>query len=343
MFIKCYSLVSSMTPYSIMAIVLSFLFTLFMVPKWIFRAKRAKLIGKDVHKKNEEEIAEVGGLPVVAGFLFGILIYIAFKVFVYDDVSNMFTLFAAISSLLIATIIGFVDDILGWKIGLRQYQKALLTFAIALPIMVINAGNSIMNFPFIGEMNFGLLYPLLLIPLGIMVTSNAFNMLAGYNGLEAGMGVIILLTLSLISYLTGSFWVAMLGLCMAAALVAFLLYNWYPAELFPGDALTYSVGALIGIMAILANVEKFAVILFLLYIVQVFLKTRGLMQKESFAKCNKDGSLECRYDKIYGLEHLVIMVLKRFKKKAYEIEVVVVLLGAQVVLALSTLAYYFCC
>lgn len=329
-----------MTYYSIIAIVLSFFATLYLIPKWIFRAKKAGLVGKDLHKKPKTMIPEVGGLVVVGGFLLGSLVYIAFRVFIYNDTSLVHILFAVISAILIATVIGLVDDILGWKIGLRQYQKAILTVAIAIPIMVINAGTSSMNFPFIGIVNFGVLYPLLLIPLGVVATSNAFNMLAGYNGLEASMGIIILSTLSIISYLNGAYWVAVLGLCMVAALAAFLLYNWYPAKLFPGDTLTYSVGALIAIMVILANIEKFGITLFGLYIIQFFLKSRGLMQKESFAKCCEDNSLECNYKKIYGLEHLVIKVFRAFKKRIYEYQVTVTLIVLQVILAVFTLLYY---
>jgi len=285
----------------------------------------------------------VGGLPIVCGFLGGILVYVAFNVFIYADTRIVHILFAAVVAILIATIVGVVDDILGWKIGLRQLHKALLTFAIAVPIMVINAGTSTINIPSIGIVEFGLLYPLIFIPIGIVATSNAFNMLAGYNGLEASMGIIILMTLSYISYLSGTYWVAMLGLSMVAALVAFLFYNWHPAKLFPGDTMTYSVGALIGIMAILANIEKFAIMLFGLYIIQALLKARGFFQAESFAKKANDGSLMQPYKRFYGLEHIAIAFLRKIKKKAYEIEVVLLLIFLQLVLAGITLIYYFNC
>ncbi|MDP2841599.1 MAG: hypothetical protein Q8O17_04910 [Candidatus Methanoperedens sp.] len=47
-----------------------------------------------------------------------------------------------------------------------------------------------MAFPFLGTLDIGLLYPLLIIPIGMIGASNAFNMLAGYNGLEAGMLIV---------------------------------------------------------------------------------------------------------------------------------------------------------
>ena len=48
------------------------------------------------------------------------------------------------------------------------------------------------------------------------------------------------------------------------------------------------------------------------------------MKKQSFGKPNEDGSLEMPYEKIYGLEHLAIYILKKIKpsKKVYENDVV---------------------
>jgi len=330
-----------MTPYSILAIILSFLVTLKLLPSWIYRAKKANLTGKDINKPDHKEVAELGGLAVICGFLAGSLTYIAISVFFYKSAPFTYTLFASLTAVLIATIIGLVDDILGWKIGLRQRQKMMLTIAIALPIVVINAGTSTMAIPLLGKVDFGLIYPLLFIPIAIIGASNAFNMIAGYNGLEAGMGIIMLTTLSYLSYKTGTYWIAVLGLCMTAALIAFLIYNFYPAKVFPGDTLTYSVGTMIAIIAIMGNLEKFALILFIPYILEFILKARGKMQKESFSKVLPDGSLTNLYDKWYGLEHIVISFLRKLKGKAHEWEVTFFFIAAESLLAVITLAYFF--
>ncbi len=111
---------------------------------------------------------------------------------------------------------------------------------------------------------------------------------------------------------------------MVGSLFAFYLFNKHPAKVFPGDILTYSVGALIAIIAILGNIEKIAIFFFIPYIIEVILKSRGKLKKHSFGKLNIDGSLELPYKKIYGLEHLSILILKKIKpsKKVYEKEVV---------------------
>ncbi len=307
---------------TISSIIVSFLITILTLPYWIRRAGNAKLVGPDVHKKDSPKVAELGGLCVVAGFLVALLFFVATKVFIYQWPENLLQIFATIAAILIATMIGFVDDILGWKIGLRARYKVALTFFISLPIVVINAGQATMNLPFVGLVDFGFLYPLVLIPIAVIGTSNGFNMIAGYNGLEAGQGMIILTTLAIITYISGDSYAAFIASCMIAAILAFYIFNSYPAKIFPGDTFTYTVGALIAIVAILGNVEKYAVILFIPYFIELILKARGKFIKESFATVQSDGSLEKRYGQWYGIEHIALDLMKKIKGKATEQSVV---------------------
>ena len=177
---------------------------------------------------------------------------------------------------------------------------------------------------------FGLLYPLFFIPLGIVGAVTTYNFLAGFNGLEAGQGIIILTALSYVTYVTGNSWLSVITLCMVVSLIAFYIFNKYPAKVLPGDVLTYPVGAMIAIIAILGNVEKIAVFFFIPYIIEVGLKVRGRCGKESFAKPNSDGSLELKYNKIYGLTHLSVYLLKKLKNKVYEKDVVYLINGFQI-------------
>ena len=142
-----------------------------------------------------------------------------------------------------------------------------------------------------------------------MGATTTYNFLAGFNGLEAGQGILVVGFLSYVAYITGSPWLAIIGLCMVAALIGFYSFNKGPAQVFPGDTMTYAVGALIAGMAILGNFEKIAIVVFIPYIIEVILKSRGRLKKQSFGKPRKDGTLELPYDKIYGLEHLAIKIL----------------------------------
>jgi UDP-N-acetylglucosamine--dolichyl-phosphate N-acetylglucosaminephosphotransferase len=233
-------------------------------------------------------------------------------------------------------MIGMTDDMLGWQLGLRQREKLLLTFLVPVPLMVVNAGHSVMKFPFLGYIEFGLLYPLLIIPIGIIGTTNGFNMLAGYNGLEAGMGVIILSAMGYLAWQVGAVPVVVICLCLVAALLAFLIFNRYPSKVFPGDVLTYPLGASIAIVAILANLERFAAMLFFPYYVELLLKARGRFRPEWPAKVLEDGSLAIR-DKCYSVPHLTISVLRAIKGRAYEYEVVLFVLAVEVAVALITI------
>jgi len=327
---------------------ISFITTLLIVPKWIKKAKAVGLVGTDMNKFHKPKVAEAGGITVIIGTVFGILFYIFIKTFYFSSPEGLVEIFAVIATILMAGFIGFVDDILGWKTGMRQRHKVLSTLPIAIPLAVVNAGDSVMALPFLGAVDFGVIFPLVIIPAGIIGATNGFNMLAGYNGLESGMGIIILSTLGIIMWLSSSSWVTMLSLSMVFALVAFLWYNKSPAKVFPGDSLTYPVGATIACIAILGNTERIALILFIPYI---FFEALGFMKfliekhrdsrvelPEAFAtNVYPDGSLEYKDKKIYGFEPIGYKIAKMFKQKVYENDVVMSIWGVEMLIAVIAL------
>lgn len=311
----------------LLSFVISFLLTFFTMPFWIRKAKGVGLVWEDMNKPGyPKNVAGSGGIIVVMAFVMGVLYYIAVRTFIQNDGNGIsLEIFALLSVILILTFVGIIDDILGWKKkGLSKRARILLAFASSIPLVVINAGNSIVDLPILGVLNFGVLYPLIIIPIGIAGATTTYNFLAGFNGLEAGQGIIILSFLSYVAYITGFHWLSLVGLIMVAALIAFLYYNWYPAKVFPGDSLTWTIGALIATMAILGNFEKIAIFVFIPYILETILKSRGNLEKHSFARPNKDKSLEMPFKKIYGLEHLAVYLLKKIKPshKVYEKDVV---------------------
>lgn len=320
-----------------LSILLSFFITFLFLKPWIAKAKRIGMVWENMNKYGfPKSFAGSGGLIVVMGFVLGTLSYIAIKTFYLKTPDNIVELFALLSSILILAVIGIVDDLLGWHHGgLSKSFRLFLCIFAAVPLMVINAGQSSLDLPLIGMVNFGILYPLILIPLGIVATSTTFNMLAGFNGLEAGLGVIILSALSGVAYITGNSWIALIGLIMIAALLAFLIYNKYPAVILPGDSLTYPVGGLIAIMAILGNFEKIAIFFFIPCIIEVILKLRGGLKMQSFGKPNIDGTLDLKYEGIYSLNHLAILLLKKLHIKSTEKNAVYLLWGFQIIIILA--------
>ena len=272
------------------------------------------------HPKN---VAGSGGVAVLLGFILSVFLYIGIKTFLFHAETNLVEIFALLTTVILAAGVGLIDDLLGWKSGgLQKKTRILMMTFIAIPLMVINAGESILL-----GIDFGLFYPLLIVPFAVVGVTTTFNFLAGFNGLESSQGMIVLTALSIVNLTQGNWWLALIGMAFVTALFGFWFFNKCPAKVFPGDVLTYSTGAMIVSIAILGNIEKIAVFFFIPYFIEMILKLRGKLKVQSFGEVQKDGSLKLRQKGIYGLEHLAIVLLRAIKPsgKAYEWEVPIVI------------------
>jgi UDP-N-acetylglucosamine--dolichyl-phosphate N-acetylglucosaminephosphotransferase len=327
---------------AILPLILSFFVSYYLIKKWIPIAHREGYIGKDMNKYNKPEVAEIGGLYAIISIIFGILLYIGLKVYILKTTEDLIEVFSILTLLSLTTILGLFDDILGWKKGLRPLQKVFLTFILALPLMIISAGNSYVNLPFVGEVNLGILYPLLIVPITIMGTSNAFNMIAGYNGLEGSMGILLIGAVGLKSYLTGNYYLAEISLITIFSIIAFLIFNWYPSKIFPGNSFTYGIGSLFGAIVILGNLEKFGIILFILYFLELILFIRGLLNhvyKENFGIPDENNNIKEPYNKIYSITHLAIRIDRKIFKRATEKMVVYTIILLQIIITILAFSY----
>jgi len=327
--------------YAIIASTISFIIAFIGISWWIDVGNRFGFKGKDMNKPYETYAVEAGGVWVSFGASFGLLVIIAAHRYFNGEYYFLPELMSLALLLFMASFLGFLDDLLGWKKGLRVWQRVIFMGPLALPMVVIKAGVSTISIPFIGAINLGLLYPLILVPIGILGASNAFNMIAGYNGLEAGMGLVLMIFTFIFSWIKGLEHVAYASLVMAFALAAFLIYNWYPAKTFPGNSLTYGFGAYYASLVILGNFEKFGVLMFTLYFIEFLLFIRGLkhgVYKENFGKVNPDGSLEPPYDRVYSVTHLTIKLLKKIRGKAYERSVTITIIIIQIIISIISLS-----
>ncbi len=308
---------------------IAFLVTVVLTPKTIVVLENIRIVGKDMHKKDKPEIAQLGGLPVLLGYLSGILVYVAVLTF-YIRLDGEITskILAATLGIMIITLFGMLDDLttllgskkIGGKIhsekkvGFKQSTKFMLPVAAAVPLMVVNSGVSSITIPFFGSVDIGIIYSLILIPLGIFGASNATNMLAGLNGLTAGLGAILIFSLGVFTLLNGTAFAAAIAFIFVAALLGFLIYNWCPAKIFPGDSMDYTIGAVAASVAILGNIERFALVAFIPWFAEFLLKARSRFKAESFGIFQSDGTLKAPYEKIYSLTHAV-MKSGRFTEK----------------------------
>lgn len=246
--------------------------------------RKIGLVGIDKHKADKREIPASGGLVVLSGIFTGLFLIIL----AYTQLQAYFSVMLV---LLIITIVGQMDDYAKKHGGLRQYTKPLMTLPAAIPLMVIHAGSTSMTLPVIGVIELGWFYTLILIPLGIVGASNMVNLLAGYNGLETGLGMIYIGALTIFAYKTQHYDMAIFGLIVVASLFSFFLLNKYPAKIFPGDSLTYLIGAVAACMAILGDMEKVALVCAIPYFIEAVLKARSRFQAQSFGLLNSNGKI----------------------------------------------------
>lgn len=333
----------------LISVIVAFLITFWATPYFIRFFNRIGVFGTDFQKEKKPVIPLSGGIPVFIGFMIGVMVFVAINVFVdvKPDSLDLLPLFAAVLSTSIIALIGFFDDInvrtkrvaigsdaIDYKIGLKQWQKPLLTLLAAIPLMAVNSGVSDVVLPILGTINLGLFYPLLLIPIAVVCVSNATNMLAGMNGLETGMMAVASGGLTAYLLANGEIAGAVISGIGCASLLAFLFYNWSPAKMFPGDSLTYFSGAMFVSAVIIGNVEKFGILIFTPWIIEAILKLRGKFKVRSYGDLQKGGWIKAPYQKIYSLTHLAMKLNQRLGLYWSEAKVVAALIAFEAVIVL---------
>ena len=333
------------------SILISLVATFFITPYFIKFLYLAGIVGLDLQKRNRPKLATSGGICVAFGILSGLLSYIGLHTFVSGSEIDVIPLLAVTSSILIVMFVGLLDDLnvksravktkegYDIRVGFAQWIKPLLTLPAAIPLMVISAGETTMAIPFIGRVHFGIFYPLLLIPIGMVGASNAVNLLAGFNGLEAGMGIVYFLSLGIFGLLHGGAGSDVLNgsvifLTAFAALVGFIRYNWYPAKILPGDSLTYLLGSMVAAGVIVGNMERSGILVMLPFIIEFFLKLRVKFKATCLGKLREDGKLNPPYGrKIYSWTHF-LMNLRPMTEKQVTITLILIQLGFTIIIFL---------
>jgi UDP-N-acetylglucosamine--dolichyl-phosphate N-acetylglucosaminephosphotransferase len=311
----------------LISVLISFIVTFFVTPYSGRFLYVVGIVGLDLHKREKPKLASSGGICVAFGVLAGLLSYIGLQTFLSPSETYLKQLLAVTSSVLIVMFVGLLDDLnvksrrvktkegCDIRVGFPQWLKPLLTLPAAVPLMAISAGVTHMSIPFLGRVEFGILYPLVLVPLGMVGASNVVNMLAGFNGLEAGMGIVYLLGLgvfALIHERIGS----VIFLITLAALVGFIKFNWYPAKILPGDSLTYLLGSMVAAGVIVGNMEKSGILVMLPFVIEFFLKLRSQFKASCLGKLREDGKLDPPYGRgVYSWTHILMRLRPMTEKR----------------------------
>ena len=268
---------------------LSFSVTRLFMPKIIQKLEEADIVGKDIHKSWKPVVAEMGGFGIIFGFVIGMFS----GIYMHDILA--FTLVIVLVVILLVGMIGVLDDLL----ALSSRSKFFLLFIAGLPLM------------WAAPPNVGIVY-LISMPIALSIGSNLTNMLAGLNGIESGLGVISMTSLTIACIILGKYDVTIISMSMLGALLAFLYFNRYPAKIFPGDTGTLIIGAAIVCIAFLGRVKLIALIVLMPNIIDAALKfySAGVMNRsqQKPTQLNEDGKL-VRPDA--GFKSLIRLILRR--------------------------------
>jgi phospho-N-acetylmuramoyl-pentapeptide-transferase len=172
--------------------------------------------------------------------------------------------------------------------------KALVT---NVPFMKNNQLDYSHLFSFIPEQYSWILYTLIVIFI-ITAVSNGANITDGIDGLAAGTSVIIMLCLGVLAYVSGNkvfsqylniFYIpnsgelAIFVAAFVGALIGFLWYNAYPAQVFMGDTGSLMIGGIIATLAIVIRKELLIPVLCGIFLIELV----SVMMQVSYFKYTK--------------------------------------------------------
>ncbi|MBW1615487.1 MAG: phospho-N-acetylmuramoyl-pentapeptide-transferase [Deltaproteobacteria bacterium] len=261
----------------------------FLLGPWGIKKLKQIQIKQFIREEGPQSHQLKAGTPTIGGLL--ILFSIVTSTLLWADLTNRYILILIFTAVTFG-LIGFADDYFKQakkkNNGLSAKGKFLLqTFVgilIGILIWFTPDFSSKITFPFLKNFtpDLGILY----IPFAAFVivgASNAVNLTDGLDGLAIGPVIIIGATFMLFSYVTGHVNIAeylhinYVSGCgeatvfcgaLAGAGLGFLWFNTYPAQIFMGDTGSLSLGALIGVIAVITKQEFMLVILGGLFVVE---------------------------------------------------------------------------
>jgi phospho-N-acetylmuramoyl-pentapeptide-transferase len=255
------------------ALVLSFV----IGPKMI-TSLTTKQVGQPVRDDGPSSHLPKAGTPTMGGAL--ILIAIVVSTVLWADLENQF-IWIVLFVTLAYGVIGFVDDyrklVLQDPKGLSARQKlfwqsaSAIIAAVALYMMATDEVSTSLLIPYFKDLALPLgMFQILVTYIFIVGFSNAVNLTDGLDGLAIMPTVLVGGALGVFAYVTGNVnfsgylgipYVSGTGeiLVFCAALsgagLGFLWFNTYPAQVFMGDIGALSLGAALGVVAVVVRQE----------------------------------------------------------------------------------------
>ncbi len=254
--------------------------------------KKKGWTSRDMYKPGKMMVPDKGGIGLFLIFLIGI----AFLELLLNlpDV-----IYISMIVLLLYFLFGLADDL--WDIGEISSSipgrslKVLIPILFSYPLFFYT--EKTVKIPHLFAIKLGILYPLLFLPVYVMVSANLMNMFSYYNGQSSGAAAIILVFSGIELYSQGSYTILYLLIPLLASTLAFLSYNVRPAGVFPGDCGDMVMGAGIGVIAILGNIEAFIFVALIPLIINFLMTAPWLLMKKGkiqhkYGTVRDDGTID---------------------------------------------------
>ncbi len=273
-----FNVLSYLTVRAVFAMMTALLITL-VLGKWIISKLQHYQIGQVIREDGPETHLEKQGTPTMGGVL--ILFAFFISVLIWGDWNNPFLWIVIVTALLFSSI-GFVDDYLKIKKqnsdGLSRRQKiaaqSISAILICLWLLSLNSKTigAELLIPFFKDLIIPLnaLAFLIIGWFALVGSSNSVNLTDGLDGLAIMPVILISGALAVFAYIGGNYnfsgylnmpfmpgtgEIFVLCAALVGAGFGFLWFNTYPAEIFMGDTGSLSLGAILGVIAIIVHQE----------------------------------------------------------------------------------------
>jgi len=256
----------------VLPVIISFGVCVVLCPILIPFLRKLKF-GQYIREEGPESHQKKSGTPTMGGIVIVLSIAITSLLYIKDFKGIIPVLFATIGF----GIIGFMDDyikvVMKRSMGLRAWQKLLgqilVTAILGFYLMNFTDIPTTMLIPFSGgkylDAHF-LFVPFFFIV--ILGTVNGSNFTDGLDGLESSVTVLIATFFTVVAIGIKSDISPITG-AVAGSLLAFLLYNVYPAKVFMGDTGSLALGGFVASAAYMLQMPLFILIVALVYFVEV--------------------------------------------------------------------------
>lgn len=196
---------------------------------------------RKIHKK---VTPSMGGIAIFSGFIIGCVIWL--------DLDQWTEVRYVVGSLFIVFLLGVRDDLVPFRALHKLFGQIIaVTIFLFSPIQI----TSLYGFLGIGQLPLVVQY--LLTAFTVILITNSFNLIDGLDGLAGSLGMVALVSFGIWFFLAGEHIFSLLSFCMAGGILAFLVFNWEPSEIFMGDTGAMVIGMTLAIMAIhLINVNE---------------------------------------------------------------------------------------